>query len=60
VSVTVPPTVTPADATVEIVGVTCPTTTVSPGSPHAPVTGALSTSPEYDAIQRYVPAAVGV
>ena len=34
------------DPAVEIVGWTGPTTTVSPASPQAPATGALSTSPE--------------
>ena len=45
VSVTVPPTGTPAEATVEIVGVAWATTTDSPGSLQAPAVGALLASP---------------
>ncbi|HUQ39037.1 MAG TPA: hypothetical protein VM030_02700 [Acidimicrobiales bacterium] len=46
VSVTVPPTGTPGEATVEMVGVAWPTATDSWASLQAPATGALLVSPE--------------
>jgi len=52
VSVTVPPTGAPGEATVEMVGAAWTTVTDSLGSLHVPVTGALFASPEYEAIQR--------
>jgi hypothetical protein len=48
------------EACVASVGVAWLTTTVSFASPQAPVIGLLFASPEYEAIQRYVPIAVGV
>jgi hypothetical protein len=45
VSVTVPPTGTAGDATVERVGAACPTITASLASLHAPATAALLASP---------------
>src|SRR5215211_6965189 len=55
-----PPMLTFADASVEIVGLALPTTTLSSASLQAPETGSLLTSPEYEAIHRYVPAVTGV
>jgi hypothetical protein len=63
VSEMLPPTLTGADAVVEIVGVPPPaavTTTDSPAELHADVAPEFPASPEYAATNRYVPAAAVV
>lgn len=54
------PATTPGDATPAIEGEAFATTEVEPAALHAVAAALLLASPAYDAVHRYVPAAVGV
>src|SRR6266542_6985117 len=60
VSCTWPPSMIPAEALVVRLGLAFETTTDSPASLQAVETELLFASPEYEVVQRYVPACVAV